>query len=67
VGTVAPAKQIMDVASGKRSGKEVLAEQVGMKLHTDATEAKKEKFLRRKKLMELQKEAKRKAARWSDD
>lgn len=66
VETVAPAKQIMDFATGKRTGKEIISEQVGIKLKSEEKERKKERAKRAKEKAARKKEAKRKPMRWED-
>jgi hypothetical protein len=67
VGTVAPVKQAMDVYSGKRTGKEVLLEQAGIKIKTEEKERRRERAARIAQKREMKKVAKRKPARWDDE
>lgn len=66
VSTVAPVKQITDITSGKRPAKEVVAEQIGIKLKTEEKERTKERMKRAKEISKRRKEAKRKPMRWED-
>lgn len=64
--TVAPIKQVTDITSGARTGKEVLLEQAGIKVKTEEKERKKARAMRKADKIERKKKAKRKPMRWDD-
>lgn len=66
VETVAPIKQVTELVTGRKSGKELVSEQIGIKLKTEEKERKKEKYLRGKEKAMRKAEVKRKPMRWED-